>query len=75
MQAMKINAKINGINQKLQAAPFAWMNEPYIVMGNNMCTKQALDYFYVNCMPHVQHMHAWKMVTSAGRNHRMLCLL
>ena len=44
MQALKINAKINGINQKLQAAPFAWMNEPYIVMGKNMCTKQAIEY-------------------------------
>lgn len=44
MQAMKINAKINGINHKLQAAPFGWMNEPYIVIGKNVCTKQAIEF-------------------------------
>ena len=33
MQAMKINAKINGINHKLSAPPFAWMTQPYIVIG------------------------------------------
>ncbi len=33
MQAMKINAKINGINHKLSAPPFPWMKQPYIVIG------------------------------------------
>lgn len=33
MQAMKINAKINGINHKLSAPPFAWMKKPWIVIG------------------------------------------
>ena len=32
-QAMKINAKINGINHKLSAPPFPWMKQPYIVIG------------------------------------------
>lgn len=33
VQAMKINAKINGINHKLSAPPFPWMKQPYIVIG------------------------------------------
>ena len=33
MQAMKVNTKINGINHKLSAPPFAWMKKPYIVIG------------------------------------------
>lgn len=34
MQAMKINAKVKGINHKLLTEPCAWMKtEPFIVFG------------------------------------------
>lgn len=32
MQAMKINAKLNGINVKLNNVP-SWMSQPFIVFG------------------------------------------
>ena len=33
MQAMKINAKLNGINHSLHSVPYAWMRQPFIVFG------------------------------------------
>ena len=43
IQAMKINAKINGVNHKLSAAPYEWMKQPYIVIGEQSplpCTSE-----------------------------------
>ena len=33
MKAMKINAKLNGVNHRLNTVPYAWMRQPFIVFG------------------------------------------
>ena len=33
MKAMKINAKLSGVNHRLHSVPYAWMRQPFIVFG------------------------------------------
>ena len=33
MKAMKINAKLNGVNHRLHSVPYTWMRQPFIVFG------------------------------------------
>ena len=53
MQAMKINAKINGINHKLSSPPFGWMKQPYIVIG----MRSVLSPFCNVSLRHPDDMH------------------
>ncbi len=36
LQAMKINAKLGGVNVSLISKPVSWMNEPFMILGESL---------------------------------------